>query len=105
MSDPVVPATASVMTGLDEPATARQRGALAGEFERLGYSRGRIGRNHRLAVCATLLDIDELSSSTELTKGETGRLLRMLRECRTTDDLWTLAGLHPLDAETGTVAT
>jgi len=101
MSESIEPA---VPTGYGEPATARQRGALVAEFVRLGYPRTRSWRARRLADSAILLGIDKLSSSTELTKGEAGRLLHMLRDCRTMDDLRALAGMPPFDPETGPVS-
>lgn len=82
------PVKRAVMSGFDEPATMRQCGAVAGEFRRLGYPpRSAAGRARRLADSATLLGIPPLSSSAELTKGEAGRLLHMLRGCETPDDL------------------
>lgn len=92
------------MTGHDEPATALQRGALAGEFARLGYRRSQAGRKLRLAYSAALLGVDGLSSSSELTSGDAGRLIRMLHGCRTHADLQALAGIPGRPDETRSVA-
>jgi hypothetical protein len=58
-----------------ESATANQLGAIMGEFARLGIS----DRAERLAVCAALLDLDELDTSADLTMGDAGRLLNVLQ--------------------------
>jgi hypothetical protein len=102
MSESAEPA---VMTGFDEPATMQQCGAVAGQFTRLDYPRSAAGRARRLADSATLLGIPRLSSSTELTKGQAGRLLRMLRGCGTPEDLRALLGTIKGQARDGGTAT
>ena len=61
-----------------EPLTRDQRGAIMGEFERLGIR----DRGERLAICAELLDLDELGSTRDLVMGDAGRLVAMLRQAR-----------------------
>lgn len=63
-----------------EPATPHQRGAVLREFERLGFDEA--GRAERLAVCAALLGLDELGSTTELVMGQAGQLVNMLQRVR-----------------------
>ena len=61
-----------------EPATANQVGAAMGEFERLGF--GLADRRERLAVAVALLRLDELRSTWDLTMGQAGRLVGLLRQ-------------------------
>ena len=65
-----------------ESLTPNQRGAIMGEFGRLGFHHLR-HRAERLAVCAALLGIDDLGSTADLTQGQAGQLLNILRH--TTD--------------------
>jgi hypothetical protein len=58
------------------PATPNQRGAIHGEFVRLGF--GRADRAERLAVCAELLGLDKLRSTADLTMGQAGQLYSLL---------------------------
>jgi hypothetical protein len=64
---------------LIEPATRAQVGALAGELER---RHGLHDRTERLAVCATLLGLDHLGSTRDLTMGQAGVLLNIARRAR-----------------------
>ena len=59
-----------------EPATPNQVGAIRGEFRRLGLDGD---RSARLAAAAALLGLDSLSSSTDLTMGQAGHLVKTLR--------------------------
>jgi hypothetical protein len=59
------------------PATPSQRGAVMRECDRLGLT----DRGARLAVCADLLDVDEVRSTGDLTMGQAGQLLRYLSAC------------------------
>jgi len=59
-------------------ATRTQVGAIHGEFRRLGVRQ----RDERLVISATLLDLDDLGSTSELTMGEAGKLVRILRATR-----------------------
>lgn len=61
-----------------EPATANQRGAIMGEFARLGLHYRR-DRAERLAACAVLLGIAELGTIAELTQGQAGQLVNLLQ--------------------------
>lgn len=64
------------MTRLDtDAATGRQVGAVAGAFERLGLR----DRAERLRLSAELLDLDELGSTYDLTMGQAGKLLAIVR--------------------------
>jgi hypothetical protein len=69
-----------------EPATAAQRGAVMGEFQRLGLA-GPGDRPERLAVCAALLGIDRLGSTRELVMGQAGQLVHALRHVPARADL------------------
>lgn len=62
-----------------EPLTPNQRGAIMGEFTRLGIR----DRAERLAACAALLGIDALATTADLTQGQAGQLVNVLE--RTTD--------------------
>lgn len=66
-----------------EPATADQRGAVMGEFERLGI----VDRGERLALAAELLGLDALGSTKELMMGDAGRLVGLLRRTRDRGEL------------------
>jgi hypothetical protein len=58
------------------PASRAQVGAILGEFQRhLGIRR----RNERLSISAALLDLDDLGSTWDLTMGQAGKLLHLLR--------------------------
>jgi hypothetical protein len=59
------------------PATSMQIGAIHGEFRRLGF--GEDERVERLAISADLLHLGELASTSDLTMGDAGRLVRLLR--------------------------
>ena len=59
-----------------ELASPRQRGAVMGQFTRLGY--GRADRAARLAVAARILGLDDLASTGDLTTGQAGMLLGTL---------------------------
>ena len=65
------------------PLTAAQRGAIQGEFTRLGVT----DRAERLAISAALLGLDRLGSTTDLTQGQAGKLLGQLRDIRNRDEL------------------
>jgi predicted MarR family transcription regulator len=59
-----------------EAATRRQVGAVAGAFQRLGVR----DRAQRLRLSAELLDLDDdLGSTYDLTKGQAGKLLAIVR--------------------------
>lgn len=64
-----------------EPATPTQRGAVMGEFARLGFHPRR-DRAERLAACARLLGLDALDSTAGLTMGQAGQLVNTLRHVR-----------------------
>lgn len=69
-----------------DPLTATQLGAVHGEFERLGF--GREDRADRLAISAALAGYPgELESTKDLTMGEAGKLIGILRECEDITDL------------------
>lgn len=58
------------------PVTRAQVGAILGEYEK----RMRINRrDQRLAISAALLGLDDLNSTWDLTMGQAGKLLHMLR--------------------------
>lgn len=58
------------------PATRAQVGAIAGEFQRrMGVRR----RDQRLEISAALLHLDGLNSTADLTMGQAGKLLHILR--------------------------
>lgn len=61
-----------------EAATPNQRGAIMRECDRLGL----VDRAERLAILAGLLGVDALDSSGNLTQGDAGRLVRILRNTR-----------------------
>jgi hypothetical protein len=61
-----------------EPATSTQVGAIIGEFDRLGIT----GRAERLAISAELLGLDGLDSTADLTQGQAGYLVNLLRRTR-----------------------
>src|SRR5579859_1671348 len=69
-----------------EPATAVQRGAVMGEFHRLGLD-GPGARSERLAICAALLGIADLGSTRELVMGQAGQLVLALRQIPSRGDL------------------
>jgi len=71
-----------------EPATPTQVGAAIAEFERLGIH----DRSERLALSAALLSLDELTSTTDLTMGQAGKLVGILRATRAPSELPDLAG-------------
>ncbi len=81
-----------------EPATRNQCGAIMREFERFGFHHRR-NRAERLAACASLLGIDELSSTTDLTQGQAGQLVRALEHITDRAALWQAAGLRTDDDE------
>lgn len=81
------------------PATPNQRGAIMGHFERLGLHPRR-DRAERLAVCAALLGIRELGSTSDLSMGQAGRLISTLRHLRDRADLPAPAALPAHAAET-----
>jgi hypothetical protein len=69
-----------------EPLTLNQLGAVHREFERLGY--GRVDRVGRLEVSAILARYPgQLPTTKDLTMGEAGRLVGVLRSCRNLEDL------------------
>jgi len=72
-----------------EPATANQVGAIHQEFMRLGFAETE--RAERLAASAALLQLPELRSTSDLTRGSAGYLLRMLQGFR---DRGELAAAH-----------
>ena len=61
-----------------EPATSTQVGAIIGEFERLGVA----DRAERLAICAELLGLEELGSTSGLVMGQAGYLVNLLQRTR-----------------------
>jgi hypothetical protein len=61
-----------------EPTTSNQRGAIMREFGRLGF--GEDDRAARLAASAALLELDELDTTSDLTMGQAGQLIRVLRQ-------------------------
>ncbi len=78
------PAEARRLERLETTAATRtQVGAIHGEFRRIGVRR----RDERLMISATLLDLDDLGSTLELTMGEAGKLIRILRDTRDRVDL------------------
>jgi hypothetical protein len=89
---------------LDEPATLPQRGTLVGEFARLGVPRTQCGRTRRLADSAALLGLAELGSTSELSIGEAGWLIRTLRGCQRPADLRALIPA-PVRPPASTVST
>jgi hypothetical protein len=72
-----------------EPATPAQRGAIMGEFGRLGF--GAHDRDQRLATAAAILGLDTLGSVRDLVMGDAGRLLHILRRTRDRSELSALA--------------
>ena len=56
-------------------ATQPQVGAILGEFRRMRIRQ----RDERLLICATLLDLDGLGSTWDLTMGQAGKLVQILR--------------------------
>lgn len=80
-----------------EPATPNQRGAVMREFSRLGFHY-RHDRAERLAICATMLGVDSLGSTAELTQGQAGQLVNALQRIGDRDELLTAAGLACADA-------
>lgn len=67
-----------------EPATDTQVGAIHGEFRRLGLEHDRAAR---LEAVAALLGLDRLTSLTDLTMGQAGRLVGLLRTIETAGQL------------------
>jgi hypothetical protein len=65
------------------PLTPAQCGAVHGEFTRLGVTR----RTERLGICAALLGLDSLGSTSDLTQGQAGQLIARLRDIRIRDEL------------------
>lgn len=80
------------------PATPNQRGAIMREFGRLGFH-PRYDRAERLAACAALLGVDELGSTADLTQGQAGQLVNVLR---LTTDRAALARAAAAPADCGT---
>lgn len=72
-------------------ATRAQVVAIVAQLRYLGYAR-RSDRAERLAVCAALLDLDELASTNDLTAGQAGKLVRVLRQYRGRGELAEVAG-------------
>jgi hypothetical protein len=68
-----------------EPATTNQVGAIHQEFLRLGF--GEDERAERLAASAALLQLPELRSTMDLTRGSAGYLLRILQGFRDRGEL------------------
>jgi len=66
-----------------ESATSNQVGAIHRQFARLGVG----DRAERLAICAALLGLDELGSTTHLVMGQAGHLVGILRQARERADL------------------
>jgi hypothetical protein len=77
------------------PATPNQRGAIMGEFERLGFEEA--DRAERLAICAALAGLENLGSTADLTMGQAGQLYRMLLDIGDRDELLAAAGLADED--------
>lgn len=63
--------------------TENQLGAVHAEFRRVGIT----GRGERLRLTAALAGRDGITSTSELTAGECGRVVRMLGGCRTVSDV------------------
>jgi hypothetical protein len=72
-----------------EAATPAQRGAIMGEFGRLGF--GAHDRDQRLATAAAILGLDTLGSIRDLVMGDAGRLLHILQRTRDRSELSALA--------------
>jgi hypothetical protein len=72
-----------------EPATPNQIGAIHREFARLGVT----DRAERLAICAALLGVDDLGSTTHLVMGQAGQLYAELLGLADRDELLAAAGL------------
>ena len=68
-----------------EPATSDQVGVVVRQFERLGFTG--YDRAERLALSAALLGLDALDSTKDLTKGQAGKLYRMLLGIGDRDEL------------------
>jgi hypothetical protein len=68
------------------PLTGRQLGAIHGEFRRLGY-RDRWDRAARLTATAALARCTPIATTKDLTEGEAGRVVGILRQCADADDL------------------
>jgi hypothetical protein len=66
-------------------ATPAQVSAVNNQFWYLGFRRA--DRAERLAACATLLGLDGLSSTKDLTAGQAGQLVRMLAQLRARGEL------------------
>lgn len=66
-------------------ATSAQVAAVNNQFWYLGFRRG--DRAQRLAACATLLGLDGLSSTKNLTAGQAGQLVRLLAQLRARGEL------------------
>lgn len=63
--------------------TAAQLAAVHAEFRRVGIT----GRGERLRLTAALAGRDGITSTSELSAGECGRVVRMLGGCRTVSDV------------------
>jgi hypothetical protein len=69
-----------------DPLTRTQLGAVHGEFERLGF--GRADRAERLEISAAVAGYPgKLATTKDLTMGEAGRLIGVLRQCDDIADL------------------
>ena len=68
------------------PLTENQLGRIMREFHRLGLD-GNDQRTQRLAVTAALAGLAELASTSHLTEGQAGRVVRALIEARDPDEL------------------
>lgn len=75
--------------------TPRQWGAIRGEFRRLLVA----DRSVRLGLTARLLGLPPVESTRDLSMGDAGRLVAMLRGCESPAELARLAAAHPTLAE------
>lgn len=78
---------------MPEPLTPRQRTAVMIRFGELGLAR-LAWRDRRLAIAAVITDHPGLGSIKELTFGEAGYLLSVLRSCRDCRDLAAVVADH-----------
>jgi hypothetical protein len=83
-------------TRLDtDPLTLNQLGSIHREFARLGFDE-REHRAERLRMTAVIGQApDDIDSTKDLLMGEAGRAIRVLRGCRTADDLYAIADGPP----------